>query len=594
MRSTQENVGPENVDFEGAVQTDRSLAGRFGLSDSDALIVALGALYVVAFGPFFHSFLWTPRVILLLGALPFGLYELAQLVRRRDRPAIAGTLLIGWALFVGLVSDAPISSIFIVNGRWDSVLWLSAALGMWALGRRLSPRGRVVLGMAFLGACAASGLVGLLQATFDITYEPLVAQGRRASGFGVNPVYFGATMAGAAGFCIRTYISGDRGWRSRWALAGVAIGVLLVTLSGSRVALASCLVLIVVGIAIARSGRALLLIPAAACGVLVATLLQRRGGNAESSAADRLTAGGIWPRARIWSYGWRAFLDRPITGYGLGRFRPATQRFFSPEFVRREATDDLLQAWYDAHNVVAQVTVSLGVVGLALFAWFVVSAARRSHGPLLWATSAIAICWMLEPPSHVTYGLAALLLGASQLDRGEDTGVDEPARMSRSMTVAACVAAALLSGWAIVSDLTLKVAYESGSVEDARRAVLWNPLDATVMQTVSTAVLDPAHYDDEIAAEVLDWSERATELEPGLPFMWAQLGIRQVLFGDVDGGRASLEHAIELEPYHPLALAVLRNLAEREGDGDLLALVEGRLREIETDGVDVSDGGLDD
>lgn len=586
MTSTQQNVGIE-VD----VRPERSLAGRLGLTDADALIVVLGALYVVAFGPFFHSFLWTPRVILLLGALPFGLYELVRLVRNGDRPAIAGSLLIGWALFVGLLSDAPISSILIVNGRWDSVLWLAAALGMWALGRRLSPRGRSVLGMAFLGACGASGVVGVLQATFDITYEPLVAQGQRAAGFGVNPVYFGATMAGAAGYCVRAFVERSHRTHARWALAGVTLGLFLVTLSGSRIALASCVLLIVVGIAITRSARSLLLIPAAACGMLVGTLLQRRGSGSEigtsgSSAVDRLTVGGLWPRARVWSYGWQAFLDRPITGYGLGRFRPATERFFSPEFVRREATDDLIQAWYDAHNIVVQVTVSLGIVGLGLFAWFVVSAARRSQGPLLWATAGIAICWMLEPPSHVTYGLAALLLGASHVDRRQEAGLAGTGRMSKTVAASACVVAALLASWAIVSDLTLKAAYESGDLDDARRAVAWNPLDASAFQTVSTAVFEPTDYDDEIAAEVLDWSERATELEPGLPFMWAQLGIRQLLFGDVDGARDSLERAIELQPYHPLALVVLRGIAQREGDDDLLALVTGRLEEIETDGVD--------
>ena len=119
---------------------------------------------MVAFGPFFHFVFWTPRVVLLLGALPFGLYELARLVRRGDRPAIAGTVLIGWALFVGLLSDAPYASILIAIGRWDSVLWLVVLRSdCWALGRRLSPRGRVALGIAFLGACAASGVIGVLQ-----------------------------------------------------------------------------------------------------------------------------------------------------------------------------------------------------------------------------------------------------------------------------------------------------------------------------------------------------------------------------------------------------------------------------------------------
>jgi hypothetical protein len=212
---------------------------------------------------------------------------------------------------------------------------------------------------------------------------------------------------------------------------------------------------------------------------------------------------------------------------------------------------------------------------------------------LLWAASAIAICWLLEPPSHVTYGLAALLLGASQLDRGQHTGIEASVRMNRTMAVFACVVAAVLSGWAIVSDLTLKAAYESGDVDDARRALAWNRLDATAFQIVSTAVFEPTDYSDEIAVEVLQWSERATELEPGLPLMWAQLGIRQLLFGDADGGRVSLEHAIELQPYHPLALVVLRGIAQREGDDDLLALVTVRLEEIETAGVDSPDRRVD-
>ena len=76
----------------------------------------------------------------------------------------------------------------------------------------------------------------------------------------------------------------------------------------------------------------------------------------------------------------------------------------------------------------------------------------------------------------------------------------------------------------------------------------------------------------------LRWSERATELEPGLPFMWAQLGIRQLLFGDVDGARVSLEQAIELQPYHPLALVVLRGIAERARRRRPARLVEWSAR----------------
>ncbi len=198
---------------------------------------------------------------------------------------------------------------------------------------------------------------------------------------------------------------------------------------------------------------------------------------------------------------------------------------------------------------------------------------------------------MLQPPSHVTFALAALLLGASQVDRDELRGAEGPARMHRSVAASACVVAALLSGWAIVSDLTLKAAFESGDVSDARRAVAWNPFDATVMLTASTAIFTPTDFSDDVEADVLRWSERATELEPGLPFMWAQLGIRQLLFGDVEGARVSLEHAIELQPYHELALVVLRGVAERQGDRDLLSLVNGRLDELDAAGGESSDVG---
>ena len=289
----------------------------------------------------------------------------------------------------------------------------------------------------------------------------------------------------------------------------------------------------------------------------------------------------MWPRLQIWSFGWKAFLDRPITGYGLNRYRPAVQRFFTPEFARREASTDLIQTWYDPHNVVVQVAVSLGAVGLALFAWFLVSAGRRSRGPLLWGATGMAFCWLMQPPSHATYALAALLLGASQLEVGGDGGAVMATRAPKVVTTAACVTALVLVTWGVVGDLTLKNAYDSGDLADARRATAWNPVDAMVFSTVSTAVLDPTDVSPEVEREVLRWSERATELEPGLPFMWAELGIRQLLFGDVQGARASLEHAIELQPYHQLSLVVLRNIAEREGDDELLALVTQRLNELD-------------
>ena len=429
MRSTQENVGAENVDFEGAVQTDHSLAGRFGLSDSDALIVALGALYVVAFGPFFHSFLWTPRVILLLGALPFGLYELAQLVRRRDRPAIAGTLLIGWALFVGLVSDAPISSIFIVNGRWDSVLWLSAALGMWALGRRLSPRGtgRPRAGVSRSVCCerprrrAPSDLRHHVRATGSsrptsvrIRCQPGLL--RRDDGRSDRilhrtyiPDHPRVAVSLGTGRCRDRRVPGDvvritccarvvcRAHRRRHR--DRALGSCPAPDSGGRVWRARC------DTAPARRWR--------------------HGVVGRRQAHGRWGSGPVHGSGR--TAGERSWIGRS-PGYGLGRFRPATRALLLAG-VRTAGSDRRSDPGVVRRP---QRTSSRSRSRSGLWVWccspgsFCPQPVGRT-GPLLWATSGIAICWMLEPPSHVTYGLAALLLGASQVDVGKTTGRRAPA-----------------------------------------------------------------------------------------------------------------------------------------------------------------------
>jgi hypothetical protein len=202
----------------------------------------------------------------------------------------------------------------------------------------------------------------------------------------------------------------------------------------------------------------------------------------------------------------------------------------------------------------------------------------------LWAAAGISICWLLEPPAHVTFGLAALLLGAAHLGPDGSAHVAVASKLRPAVAVTLCAVAALLSGRAIISDLTVKAAEQSGDLADARRALAWNPFDGPVVSTLSTAVFDPTDFSEAMADLVLDWSERAARYEPGLPLMWVELGIRQLLFDDVPGARVSLLRAIELQPYHPLALAVLRTVAERQNDDDLRALVSDRLAEIDAAG----------
>jgi O-antigen ligase len=60
---------------------------------------------------------------------------------------------------------------------------------------------------------------------------------------------------------------------------------------------------------------------------------------------------------------WQAFLSNPITGVGAGQFKN-----YKPE--------ERLEAWRESHNVVLQVAAELGVLGLFIFGYLVVRAAR--------------------------------------------------------------------------------------------------------------------------------------------------------------------------------------------------------------------------
>ena len=94
-------------------------------------------------------------------------------------------------------------------------------------------------------------------------------------------------------------------------------------------------------------------------------------------------------------------------------------------------------------------------------------------------------------------------------------------------------------------------------------------------------MFDPAAADPRVTERVLAWSEKAAELEPDFPYWWMRLGIRQMVFEDLDVGRVSFERAIDLQPYHPISLEMLRRIAIEQGDDELLRLVNERLEELD-------------
>ena len=83
----------------------------------------------------------------------------------------------------------------------------------------------------------------------------------------------------------------------------------------------------------------------------------------------------LWNRERVfmWEAGVRMFHDHPFTGVGLQDLHPLYDQYRSPDSVERAG---------HLHNVYVQIAASMGVVGLAAFAWLYASLLRTSWAGL--------------------------------------------------------------------------------------------------------------------------------------------------------------------------------------------------------------------
>lgn len=80
--------------------------------------------------------------------------------------------------------------------------------------------------------------------------------------------------------------------------------------------------------------------------------------------------------------------------------------------------------------------------------------------------------------------------------------------------------------------------------------------------------------------EALEWSEKATKLEPGLPDAWVNLGVARRRTGDLDGAEAAYRKAVEadashLPAFHNLSL-LLRLRGETDAGHEILRLLDRR------------------
>jgi hypothetical protein len=412
-----------------------------------------------------------------------------------------------------------------------------------------------VLADVFIWAMAIGALIGLLQVVLQLETGSLALRNGRATGFLNNAVYFGAMCA--AGLGAATARLSKAG--SPWILAAIALLGIGTSLSGSRVALLAVVATCVALLATQRTRRAAVSVVAAAAALGLGVLIDRFMGVGRN-AADRLAENTGGGRITAWSYGLDAWTDRPVVGYGLGMFRPAVQDRFSLEFVRDHARDEVSQAWFDPHNVVVGMLVSVGVVGLVLMSIWFALAVRRANGPLLWALIPIGLHWMLQPISLFTLPLAMLFLGAAAPS-------ERTAAIGRRWLAPVVAAGVLLGGYLLVADVRLRLAVDAEdpvAAESAASMFGADPIARDIVAQLYEFDVDRSDRDD----QVIEWRRKTAEAEPDRPFWWSLLGIRLIDVGRPDEAEAAIDAARELQEYNTRTWTAYGRLAIEREDAD--------------------------
>jgi hypothetical protein len=540
----------------------------FGLTAVDLAALGLAAALVTCLLPVGFN-LWWPRLAVLIAVMPLGLLYLMRSAGRRDWPSILVLGFLVAAATSAALSAAPaVSLVGTIRSNASFLIYLGVA-SAWAIGTRVTSRGQHALGWAVLGASLFSGLFAIIELLAGVETGPLQLFHDRPPGLAMHPVFFGAFNAGSA-----AWFSHRLSRRvNALDLAGLTVFAGFASLSGSRIALATVVGFGILALVRSRDVRAWWMFPAIGLGAICGTAFHRAVGS-RGATLDKAASSGIADRIELWSYTLRGWNDHPIFGWGPGRFMPATGPYISDAFAIRFG-----HSWPDAHNIFLQWLVTLGVVGLAVGVTFVVVAGRRARGASAWMAAAIAVGWLVEPATSATLGLAALLLGASSIDRRRDVDAQaSSSNVDRALAPFACAVGLLLAAWYVASDASV----DTTLPDESGQGLLgwWYAYDPDVAnsRSIHVTVREP---DGKGSPAALFWSQRAAELEPEYSEWRAVLALLYLEARDMDAARAAGEQALELQPNDRLALSVLYVVGERTSDSSLIDMVAARLCDID-------------
>lgn len=555
------------------------------------LLTAFGALLLtVVYLPGLYAVPITARIPIVLIGAASGLTSFVLLLRRRDRPSLWLAAFLSWSLLSALLASAPIQALVPQLGSDNGWILIAASACWYTLGRRLDGRAARAVSLALVIGMLANVLLSLVQALSDGRGTELLdfTHGRSMGFFG-NPVYLGGFLCGSL---VLVAVATHRTERREWWIGAVLVAVASagINLSGSRVALVGGVVVTVLSLHRGRRRRALVILAAIVVGLVASWgVIPASGGARVGDDAS----GGFTPRIETWKAGAEALTERPIFGWGPGRWLEAT----APRTTLEQATTESANSVYDnAHNVVMEQLVTTGIVGLLLLAGFVWQLLRTARGPCAWFAVGVAVTWMLEPNHIGTTTLAFLALGVATRD---DLVAPADLRRDRRLTHWGTVER-LAAGVLTVAAIALVVPYVAADVHLARAdsastieeqlderlaGHAWLPTDPLLSDHVATARARIAVLgdDDVEGRRAYEQALRTLEMDSE-HFLWrSRAAFYTALWGDppeaerLERGDELLREALDYQPWSPITLRALHEVAIERGDEEAEAMWSERL-----------------
>ncbi len=554
-----------------------------------AILGYVGALLVL-WSPAFYLGLLTPRIAIVLVGLGPGLAVVFGLARRGDRASwwLLGWL--AWAALAALASSSPRLSLLGVYGIDSGWIYLAGYVGAWGLGRRLRPSSRPLLGRIVFAGLAVNMAFAVLEVVIDPSGD-LATNAGRAAGLQTNSLYLAGLLTGLLAMLARSVGRGA----PRWRLALVVPTALALNLTGSRTALVGGTVIAVAAVALPGSGtaldrperllRTLAVVVGVGLGVLISLPLQ-----GEASTVVRLegneASGGMRNRVLMWEAGVEALDERPLVGWGPGRFREATSSRITAEFARLEGPE---KVFFDAHNVVVEQLVTTGVVGAALLGGFVVLAVLRARGPFAWFAAGIALTWLTNPVSVCGAPVALVLLGAAWTRGPTPIATSSgPVPLGRRVGAGLCAIGVVAGLVVLVADASIDTGVanvDPAPIDRARALLLDDPTVTGLLAEVRGAVAteDPTAANRKAA---IDAAQAAADGDPSRSSWWNQLAEFELLHGEgteeqrLARAEAAFEEALERNPWSARALVGLSAIASQRGDAVAQARWDAKVCQV--------------